>query len=116
MADRAFKIDEGGHLKPIEPRGEKTPTEDITMAPEATDEINAPDDQSHSAHLTKRKEEVSVHSRPNATSDSKVYATYFRSIGSNNVVIFFVFGIAFAFCLRFPGSYDLTWYPATCQC
>lgn len=36
--------------------------------------------------------------------DRQVYRIYFGSIGPTHLVIFFAFGVAFAFTLRFPGS------------
>ena len=36
--------------------------------------------------------------------DLAVYRTYFDSIGIKNLSVFIVFGLAFAFCIKFPGE------------
>ena len=37
-------------------------------------------------------------------SDRQVYRTYFGSIGPTHMTLFLVFGVIFAFTLRFPGT------------
>ncbi|KAI1425294.1 putative ATP-binding cassette transporter [Xylaria sp. FL1777] len=41
--------------------------------------------------------------------DRQVYRTYFASIGRTHLVIFFTFGVAFAFTLRFPAVWVQWW-------
>ncbi|KAI0536463.1 putative ATP-binding cassette transporter [Xylaria digitata] len=41
--------------------------------------------------------------------DRQVYRTYFGSIGRTHLVIFFAFGVAFAFTLRFPAVWVQWW-------
>lgn len=40
--------------------------------------------------------------------DRTVYQKYFGSIGAANILIFLAFGIAFGFCIKFPGMLNIT--------
>ncbi|KAK8041682.1 hypothetical protein PG993_006205 [Apiospora rasikravindrae] len=99
LADEAFAITPSGHLGPYAP-----PTRVATGADVAT----------LSSQETTAPKTVESQQGPTKTmNDRQVYRAYFRSIGHLQMMLFFIGGIAFAFCLRFPDVWAMWWTNAS---
>ncbi|KAH8659368.1 putative ATP-binding cassette transporter [Tricladium varicosporioides] len=104
-ADRTYRIDETGQCKPCDPKDfprlHKKNDIDIVQA-------TIPDTSS-----TAKKAITKVSQSGNkdiaSLSDKAVYWTYFNAIGQANMVIFFLFGAAFAFTMKFPNVWVQWW-------
>ncbi|KAJ3553202.1 hypothetical protein NPX13_g10939 [Xylaria arbuscula] len=103
FADKVLTI-EDGNLVPY-----KFPDAGYTssMAPDSAQEIEVPrGDLKGSGKMGKKKEPTA---QKLMVADRQVYRTYFGSIGPTHVTIFLVFGVIFAFTLRFPAVWVQWW-------
>lgn len=102
IADSVLRIDGDGHLEPVQLLPITAVEEPLNNLIIPSEEMIVPVNHKSSDTLMERQ------TSPSATSDKRVYATYFGSIGRRNMVFFFAFGIVFTFCLRFPGVKIMT--------
>jgi ATP-binding cassette, subfamily C (CFTR/MRP), member 1 len=102
LADHVFAIGQDGSLRQWEESlQDMRPEEDL-------DEINSSENHTNSnpqskGEHTNRSQPVQKGRQP-IVADRVVYKAYFKSIGALDVLVFFCFGVAFAFCLKFPGK------------
>ena len=106
MADKVYRIDETGHLCPSEfvdseqvhgDEGlETTLDHEVEKSAVTTGRPPQPSEQSGQASATRM-------------ADSSVYRTYFQSVGRLHTILFFVCGVFFAFCLKFPDLWVRWW-------
>lgn len=100
MADQVFRIDKSGGLSQCERDVAVVETMSSKGDIEAgetviTNTINVR--QTKPARIDSSEEASRV-------KDRTVYRTYFGAIGLKNLSVFVLFGLAFAFCIKFPGE------------
>lgn len=99
MADQVYQIDRAGNLSQCK----------VTVNREAPSEIeNAEEAKRTVDNINVRQTKPSKLDDSGAASrvkDRTVYRIYFKAIGIKNLFVFVVFGLAFAFCIKFPGEY-----------
>lgn len=98
MADEAFRIDNEGHLRPLQFLDTELGIEDSSPNPEESNQYftaNADESQQVITTKTDLKKDLVL--------DREVYRTYFGTISRTDLILFFVLGLIFAFSLKFPG-------------
>lgn len=78
--------------------------EDQNQQADSPIEAQKPEVSSRSLDKSEKTEKKAGARQKLMIADRQVYRTYFNSIGRAHLVLFFAFGVAFAFTLRFPGS------------
>lgn len=99
MADQVYQISKTGSLSQCEVAAVGTTYNVIKEEVEVkvpADNIYVPQNKPAT---------VDASEPPPRVADRTVYRTYFRAIGVRNLSIFVLFGLAFAFCIKFPGEY-----------
>ncbi|KAK8090448.1 hypothetical protein PG997_005409 [Apiospora hydei] len=102
LADDAFIINPSGHLEPYGPPPRVATGSDVTTLP-----------SQESQETPTKKTAESEQGPTKMMNDRQVYRAYFRSIGHLHMLLFFIGGIAFAFCLRFPDVWAMWWTEAS---
>lgn len=101
MSDQVYQIDKAGNLSQCE--REVAVFETTSKAIEAEVEGTAPT-KNVNVRQTKPAR-VNASEEASRITDRTVYRTYFGAIGPKNLSVFVLFGLAFAFCIKFPGEY-----------
>jgi hypothetical protein len=102
MAAQVYQISKAGNLSRHEVRAEDTlynTIEDDDQVDTVTDSVD------ERPTKTAKSDSLQTSQAASRITDRTVYRTYFGAIGPGNLFIFVFFGIAFAFCLKFPGEY-----------
>ncbi|KAI8630570.1 putative ATP-binding cassette transporter [Xylariaceae sp. FL1651] len=79
------------------------------QSPDSLDEVQIPQGPKNVLSEPKQGERKVKVAQKLMIADHQVYRTYFGSIGRTHMMIFFAFGIAFAFTLRFPAIWVQWW-------
>ncbi|KAF4626586.1 hypothetical protein G7Y89_g11569 [Cudoniella acicularis] len=104
IADRFLNIDESGQLKACEPSDSGLSAREDNIEPTQGSLSESPETTSDKVV---KGPIISKETDTTRVTDMTVYQAYFSAIGRANMVIFFVWGAAFAFTLKFPGKYTL---------
>ncbi|KAJ2985210.1 hypothetical protein NUW58_g5655 [Xylaria curta] len=102
FADRVLRI-ENRNLVPYSFPG---PDHKGGQLPDSAVEAEIPEPPANSLGPS---EKAKKKAKPSQITDRQVYRTYFGSIGQTHLAIFFAFGVAFAFTLRFPSVWIQWW-------
>lgn len=100
MADQVYQIDKAGNLTRCGPGvvgKSSSVADDEAKVNRATDNNNL--------RPTKPAKLDASSDTASFVTDRTVYRIYFRAIGLRNMLVFVLFGLAFAFCIKFPGEY-----------
>ena len=103
MSDHVYQIDKAGNLSQcgreaavVEMTSNATEVEVEVQGTASTNNINV---------RQTKPARVDASDATSRVTDRTVYRTYFGAIGLKNLAIFVLFGLAFAFCIKFPGEY-----------
>ncbi|KAI1128256.1 putative ATP-binding cassette transporter [Nemania abortiva] len=77
--------------------------------PDSSTEAQKPEVSSGALSPPQKTEKKPKAAQKLMIADRQVYRTYFGSIGATHLIVFLVFGVAFAFTLRFPGIWVQWW-------
>jgi hypothetical protein len=98
MADQVYQIDKAGNFSQCE-------AVVVGMTVNAAEDEVEVRKSSSNIHIPQTKPtKVDAPETISRITDRTVYRTYFRAIGIRNLSVFVLFGLAFAFCIKFPGE------------
>ena len=103
LADESFRIDDKGHLRPLD----LSNIEDVSFGPNLTPAAPERSSQGPTMDAGASAQEATekIDTKKDLILDRDLYRTYFQTMSRPDLILFFGLGVIFAFSVKFLGLF-----------